>query len=139
MGAATRASQVTRSTRVPASVHAPARARAWIGWLAPYLAPERADDVGIVLSELVTNAVLHAGLEEGDPIHLSARVHHDRVSIEVRDSGAGIPVPRRRTLPPPASPGGRGLLIAEGLTSRLLIDGPRGLVTFELPREAPER
>ena len=87
----------------------------------------------------MTNAVLHAGLEEGDPIHLSARVHDDRVTIEVRDGGAGIRVPRRRTLPSPASPGGRGLLIAEGLTSRLLIDGPRGQVTFELPREAPER
>ena len=87
MGPATRASQETRTTRVPASVHAPARARAWVGWLEPYLAPERAEDVGIVVSELVTNAVLHAGLEEGDPIHLSARVHDDRVD----DRG-----PRRR-------------------------------------------
>lgn len=137
MGAAIRTSQQARTTRVRASVHAPARARAWIGWLEPYLTPERVDDAGIVMSELVTNAVLHAGLAEGDPIHIAARVHDDRVSIEACDHGDGIPVRQRRTLPPPASPGGRGLLIAEGLASRLPIDGPLGKVTFELPRAAP--
>ena len=108
-------------------------ARGWIDWLSPFLSVEGALDARVVVSELVTNAVLHAGLITGDPIHVSARVHHDRIALVVCDCGRGIPL---FDAAPAASQaiGGRGLFIVQRLATRLLIDGPRGKVVVELGR-----
>jgi two-component sensor histidine kinase len=57
---------------------------------------ERADDVLLLASELVTNAVVHA--ETGGPIELTAECRPDATWVEVRDHGPGFasphPVPR---------------------------------------------
>ncbi len=128
----------TRDAVITAGLDAPADARRWARWLADVLDPGRLDDAMLVLSELVTNAVLHSGLRAGAPIHLSGRVADDRVRIGVCDCGRGFDLTAVPELPQEASPGGRGLWIVNRLADRLLVDGARGRVVFEMARrDAP--
>ncbi len=59
------------------------------------LGPAR-DDVILVASELVTNAVVHSGGSPGDTIHVLTRIGPDRVSISVHDPGLSGDRPRVR-------------------------------------------
>jgi anti-sigma regulatory factor (Ser/Thr protein kinase) len=93
-------------------------ARRWVGsLLGPWDAEGRAGDVLLVVSELVTNAVLHGA----GPVDL--RMVHPApggrpagpgrcLRIEVADAGTGQVTPRR---PDPDAPGGRGLLVVAQL------------------------
>jgi anti-sigma regulatory factor (Ser/Thr protein kinase) len=119
---------------LPPTLEAPSRARRWIGWLRPHLPPEAAGDLEIVVSELVTNAVLHAGLSEHNRIEVSARLYEDCVSITVCDNGRGIPADVSTALPEAARLGQRGMFLVHRLSARVLIDGPLGKVSVQLPR-----
>ncbi|OIJ66490.1 hypothetical protein WN71_018470, partial [Streptomyces mangrovisoli] len=70
------------------------------------------DDVALVTSELVTNALTHSGSSR-----IVCRVHGGagavRVEVEDQDLGAGLPVPRE---PGPDDQGGRGLLLVGALS-----------------------
>jgi anti-sigma regulatory factor (Ser/Thr protein kinase) len=72
----------------------------------PLLPRTVAEDVLLVVSELVTNAVRHGGTG----IELALTVFSDRVRVAVSDSGAALPVvtPGQPALDRPT---GRGLLI----------------------------
>ncbi|WP_455351424.1 ATP-binding protein [Streptomyces sp. SYSU K217416] len=81
------------------------------GWLPAPTADRRAaaEDVLLVVSELVTNACLHA---EG-PEELQVSSDGKVLRLEVTDRGAGKPAPR---LPHRAGrPGGHGMFIVERL------------------------
>src|SRR4051812_42943130 len=83
---------------------------AW-GWL-PAPTPElraAAEDVLLVVSELVTNACLHAGGPDGLTVSLDNKV----LRIEVTDQGAGQPEPR--TPHRAGRPGGHGMFIVQRL------------------------
>lgn len=71
---------------------------------------ELIDDVQLVVSELVTNAVTH-GL---GAITVLVGVTGDRVAIAVRDEGPGEP--RQRDIEA-ASPGGRGIALVARLAA----------------------
>ncbi|OLT26883.1 hypothetical protein BJF83_19950 [Nocardiopsis sp. CNR-923] len=76
-------------------------------------------DFQLVLSELVTNAMVHT--HSGDPngtFAVRLKVYPDRVRVEVRDAGplAGR-TPTRRT-PKLAAEHGRGLRLVDALTER---------------------
>ncbi|MFF1769459.1 ATP-binding protein [Streptomyces sp. NPDC058249] len=83
---------------------------AW-GWLPAEGADRRAaaEDVLLVVSELVTNACLHA---EG-PDELRIGCDNKVLRIEVSDRGAGQPAPR--TPHRAARPGGHGMFIVQRL------------------------
>ncbi|MEU0786747.1 ATP-binding protein [Streptomyces sp. NPDC006173] len=83
---------------------------AW-GWLPAEGADRRAaaEDVLLVVSELVTNACLHA---EG-PDELRISVDNKVLRIEVSDRGAGQPAPR--TPHRAGRPGGHGMFIVQRL------------------------
>jgi anti-sigma regulatory factor (Ser/Thr protein kinase) len=51
------------------------------------LAAERLADAQLVASELVTNALLHAGLAPTDRILLALSCHGSRLRIDVQDAG----------------------------------------------------
>ena len=70
--------------------------------------PEAAEVTVLLVSELVSNAVLHAGTE----IAVVVRIQPDRLSVEVHDGGAGRPVRRRYSN---LSGTGRGLMLVEEL------------------------
>ena len=69
---------------------------------------EVVDEVAVMVSELVTNCVLHTDTE------FRVRVDHDRahVRVEVTDYGDGTPEQR---VPPVSEPSGRGLRIVREL------------------------
>jgi anti-sigma regulatory factor (Ser/Thr protein kinase) len=69
---------------------APGQARQSLTSLSPTVSPEQLDELRLVVSELVTNSVLHAGLGEGDPITLSVEVLPESVRVEVVDGGHGF-------------------------------------------------
>ena len=53
------------------------------------------EDLRLLVSELVTNSVRHAGLHESQAIELKVRLLPDTVRVEVNDQGSGFePTPR---------------------------------------------
>jgi anti-sigma regulatory factor (Ser/Thr protein kinase) len=80
------------------------------------------DAVGVVVSEAVTNAVLHAYRDRERPgdVHIRARLANDAVEISVTDDGLGLR-PRRD------SPGvGLGMPLIADLADHVEISQPRG-------------
>jgi len=99
-------------TRLSGDLRAPAAARRFVD------APLRdllgrtgrptAEDVVLVVSELVTNAVRASA----EVIGLSLRVDEKRVEVEISDDAAGWPTPREAGW---EDPDGRGLAIVDEL------------------------
>jgi anti-sigma regulatory factor (Ser/Thr protein kinase) len=75
----------------------------------------------LVVTEVVTNSVTHAGLTAAQPIHLNIQVLPGCLRIEVTDEGtAGFdPVV---TLPYPGQNSGRGFWMVDQLTDRWGVD-----------------
>ncbi|HVU71517.1 MAG TPA: SpoIIE family protein phosphatase, partial [Mycobacteriales bacterium] len=91
------------------------------------------DDVVLLVSELVTNALRHAR----PPVRLHAEADDRRLRIGVDDGGAAV-VLRPRLFPPAEQENGRGLALLETLSSRWgMVARPDGkTVWFELDRPA---
>jgi anti-sigma regulatory factor (Ser/Thr protein kinase) len=96
-------------------------------------------DVRLLTSELVTNAVRHAGLQPGDPIRLTARVGRDALRVEVRDAGQGFE--RRPPSPDPERASGWGLFLVQEVADRWGVEGgaPGSRIWFELDRDGRAR
>lgn len=90
-----------------------------------------ADDVALLVSELVSNAVIHASSKP----RLEVRIGRSHVRVEVRDDSPEHALPR---VPDVERPGGRGLLLIETLASRWGTDrdGDGKRVWFEIDRAA---
>jgi anti-sigma regulatory factor (Ser/Thr protein kinase) len=72
------------------------------------------DVLMLLVSELVTNSILHAGLAPDDPISVCITSHDDRVRMTVRDGGDGFTPPKG--VPPLDANGGRGCQIITALS-----------------------
>lgn len=121
------------TTRIAPTLHAPAVARGALSPLAPYLTPDDLDDARLMVSELVTNAVLHA--DPSGPIELDLRVAGDAVVVSVADDGPGFD-PSRVSGPTAERPGGRGIWIVRALARCVGVDpGHPFRLWFSLPRE----
>ncbi|MZD56051.1 SpoIIE family protein phosphatase [Streptomyces sp. SID5606] len=74
---------------------------------------DMADVVELAASEIVTNALVHAGSD----VDLRLRVFGDHLRLEVRDSDSNPPIPSSlsRDEEPPEAEHGRGMLIVEAL------------------------
>jgi anti-sigma regulatory factor (Ser/Thr protein kinase) len=120
-----------RSARFRRGPEAPAEARlAVTQWLDGSVARSAIDDIKLLVSELVTNAVRHP--REDGHIELGVRVQEGKVHVEVTDPGEGFSKPRIGS-PPPDALGGRGLLIVDRLaTAWGVIPGKPNRVWFEL-------
>jgi anti-sigma regulatory factor (Ser/Thr protein kinase) len=93
-------------------LHAPARARAWARAHVVDSSAERADDVLLIISELVTNAVRHAGTE----VVLSVAIDADRIRITVSDEVDEPPHVDQGSFDG-TRPGGRGLVIVSAVAT----------------------
>lgn len=110
--------------RVPVSV---ARARAGLRPLRDALG-NRYEDVVLMVSELVTNAIRHGS---GTTVRMTARVRGGSFHVEVVDGGNGFTVPAGT--PDPSSPGGRGLRVVGSLSDDWgVYEGNSTHVWFEL-------
>jgi anti-sigma regulatory factor (Ser/Thr protein kinase) len=90
-----------------------------------------ADDAVLVVSELVTNAVVHAGTE------ITVRVMSEadgQVRVEIGDGSPDLPGLR---IPNAGSRSGRGLLLVEHFTQQWGVDrtGAGKVVWFIVPQE----
>jgi len=65
-------------------------ARHAVAGLAPYLDPLVAENAELLVSELVTNSVRHAGLPEEASIEFSVRASAEVLMVEVADAGRGF-------------------------------------------------
>lgn len=92
-------------------------ARRALDQLADLLPPEKLEDTRLVVSELVTNSVLHAGLSPDDRIGVVVTASNGSVRGEVYDPGRGFDVPSEPR-PRPGLNGGWGLPIVERVSDR---------------------
>ncbi len=70
-------------------------ARHALDQLTDLLPPEKLEDVRLVVSELVTNSILHAGLSPDEQISLTLTVSAGSVRGRVCDPGAGFGMPAK--------------------------------------------
>jgi two-component sensor histidine kinase len=94
------------------------------------LDPDLDHTVCLLVSEVVTNSIRHAGMGPDDRIVLAARLGHNFARIEVRDSGPGFEADVRHGSP------GFGLRMLDMLASRWGVDtdGSGTRVWFEVDR-----
>jgi anti-sigma regulatory factor (Ser/Thr protein kinase) len=74
------------------------------------------DDLQLLVSEVVTNALRHAAARPGDSIHMRVSTSAREVRVEVCDPGRGTTEPRPRRQPGPG-PGGYGLWMVDRMAS----------------------
>jgi len=122
----------TQQWRFPADESAPALARVAASSIADRLPVHRLDDILLLISELVTNSVRHAGLNGSDRIELGVDVDAGTVRVEVRDPGPGFE-PRPRS-PRPDRGSGWGLHLVQLLADRWGVEAEdsRTVTWFEL-------
>lgn len=96
-------------------------------------------DVLLLLSELVSNAVLHGGVGMEGTIGVRVEGLPSGVRVEVTDPGAGFDWDRRRQRQRPRREGGFGLSLVDRIAERWGIERERGqtLVWFELNTTRP--
>jgi anti-sigma regulatory factor (Ser/Thr protein kinase) len=96
-------------------------ARHAVAGLAPYLDPGVAENAELLVSELVTNSVRHAGLPEEASIEFSVRASSEVLMVEVADAGAGfdhVSPPRPRVVAGVAEASGWGLFLVDRIADR---------------------
>ncbi len=121
-----------RSTRtLPAVAGAVSEARRWTASVAgSLLGEDQAENLRLVISELVTNALRHGA--EGQRIDLAVTPKAEFLCVQVTDDGPGL-APRPRALETDDN-GGFGLFFVEQLTRRWGVtrENRRTRVWFEL-------
>ena len=112
---------------------APLRARVMLDRLP--IADARRKDVALMTSEVVSNAVLHAGLSPDDTIRLNVGADADWVRVDVRENGPGFKHPFHAR----SDPGGWGLLLVSLLADRWgsTYRGGESCVWFEVGSPQP--
>lgn len=93
---------------------APGEGRQSLGSVAPLLPDEVADAARLTISELVTNALVHAPANAG-PIELTVRVEPGVLIVEVRSGGEPFIPDVQDTS---EATGGRGLRLVDRLADR---------------------
>jgi anti-sigma regulatory factor (Ser/Thr protein kinase) len=106
---------------IPPDVNAPLAARRALEWFSSQLEDDVFERSTLVVSEVVTNSVKHAGLTAAQPIDLEIGLTPDRLRVEITDDGHGYePVaigPGRHD-----GTGGWGLLLVDRLSDRWGVD-----------------
>lgn len=123
----------SRSAKLEGGPRSPAQARGLVAeWVGGELDRSTVEDIKLLVSEVVTNAVRHPSA--AGAIEMKVTVRRGTVRVEVLDPGGdGFAKPRVST-PPADALGGRGLLIVDRVATRWGVDGGTPTrVWFELP------
>jgi anti-sigma regulatory factor (Ser/Thr protein kinase) len=114
---------------VPAGPAAPTTARrALTRWLSTRSVNGLLSDAPLIVSELVTNSMRHAGLRGASGVRVSAALANGVLRIEVEDGGTGGAVVRRA--PNRDHGGGFGLNIVDSLALRWGVERARGTMVW---------
>ena len=117
--------------RLPASAEAPREARHALDRLAGDLSVNLLENVRLLVSELVTNCIRHAGLDPQGSIELRVTASESVIRVEVSDPGGGFePAPVSLSL---YSTSGWGLYLVERIADRWGVSVENGTkVWFEI-------
>ena len=123
---------MTVDLELEGTTDAAAAARRALDRFADFVSEQRMRDVRLLVSELVTNAVRHAGLSPDDRIRLLAELAGGSLRIEVHDPGEGFEP--RTPAPDPARSSGWGLYLVAELADRWGVEqaNPGTRIWFEL-------
>jgi anti-sigma regulatory factor (Ser/Thr protein kinase) len=102
-------------------LNAPAAARLALERFRGQLEDDVFERSALVLSEVVTNSVKHAGLTAAQPIDLEIGLTPERLRVEITDDGHGFE-PLAVTPGRHDGSGGWGLWLVEGMTDRWGVD-----------------
>jgi anti-sigma regulatory factor (Ser/Thr protein kinase) len=93
--------------------------------------PEGArEQLALLVTELVNNAVLHGGAAAESRVSLKVSLRSGRIRVEVSDSGTGFDAPAHIS-PDPLAVGGQGLLIVAALSDAWgVLRGPKGCTVW---------
>ena len=94
------------------------------------------EDVRLLLTELITNALRHAEMAPDDEIGVRAELSGGTVRIEVRDPGRDGPVEMH---PPGPRGGGYGLYLVDRLTDRWGVERRDGTMVWAELSAGPAR
>lgn len=122
------------SLEVPAEAEAAAIAREVLAraLVEVPIPEERIEDLRLLTSEIVTNAVRHAGLAQEDTIGVAVFASERRVRVEVADDGPGFD-PSDVPEPSPERVAGWGLYLVKQLADAWgVIKNEPNLVWFEV-------
>ena len=112
-----------------------AEARRTLHEVSDHLSQRRLEDAQLLVSELVTNAIRHAGLTERETIRLVVETDERGMRVEVLDRGPGFEL--AEPAPDPSRPSGWGLYLVRELSDRWGVDrDDTTRVWFELDRDA---
>jgi anti-sigma regulatory factor (Ser/Thr protein kinase) len=121
--------------RLRPDIQAPAEARRSLEALRPALNDLLMDDAVLLVSEIVSNSVRHAELDESDAIEVRIRGSSSMLHVDVIDRGPGFDPEQIR---PPQIDGGWGLRLLDRMATRWGVE--RSDVTrvwFELASVSP--
>ena len=114
-------------------LHAPARARKLIEPLSSEVEEEVLDDLRLLVNEVVTNCVKHAGLGVRDSIGLKVNLTSRVVNVQVFDQGCGFTPGHLK--PEVTDTSGRGLFLLEAMADSWgVVSNGSTCVWFELIR-----
>ena len=102
---------------IPPGASAPGVARKALEALDASLGTRLLEDSGLVVTEVVTNCVQHAGLAPFQRIELKLSLLPQLLRIEVSDDGPGF-IAEPVSSKPDRAPGGWGLMLVDQLTDR---------------------
>lgn len=106
---------------LPPRADSVARARRALSPLRGRVPEEKLEELQLLVSELVTNSIRHAGMGDGSSVSLTVRLGGRRARVEVTDPGPGFEPPPLEDDPGQLS--GWGLLLVERLADRWGIRG----------------
>jgi anti-sigma regulatory factor (Ser/Thr protein kinase) len=123
------------SVRFDRGPTAAAAARSALARLEERIDPRVLDDIRLLVSELVTNAVRHAQAPAGGEVAVEVAIDAPCLRVEVADPGAGFePLPRADAM---TRPGGWGLYLVDQIADRWgVVSNGSNLVWFEIDRAA---
>jgi anti-sigma regulatory factor (Ser/Thr protein kinase) len=104
------------NVNLPVDIKAPAKARHALDDLRERIPPDVLERFRLAVSELVTNAILHAGLSAKDGLRLIVRLSDDRLRVEIMNPGPQFTTEVDR--PDPSRESGRGLLLVQRAADR---------------------